>query len=380
MIFQLENGAERCVKELGVSKKKMLVVDDVQIDRLILKNIFKGSYDVLEARDGKEALGLIYKFGTELSMVLLDILMPGMDGFELLRVLNRLRFTENLPVILITSESGDEKKLTGYNLGVADIIAKPYNSEIVFRRVNNVANLYSHKKEMARRLHDQKKMLETQAQHLRRSNQFIIDALSTVVEFRNLESGEHIKRIRALVQIILESLRKYYPLSNMEIETISSASVIHDIGKIAIPDNILLKPGKLTPEEFEIMKTHTTRGCEMLSAIENIEDKDYYAYCYDICRHHHERWDGGGYPDGLKGDEISVWAHATALADTYDALTSKRVYKDAIPHEEAVRMILNGECGAFDPNMMERFVVIQDELYQAITAPGRRDKDLLFRS
>ncbi|MGI5898564.1 MAG: HD-GYP domain-containing protein [Christensenellales bacterium] len=368
------------MKELGVSKKKMLVVDDVQIDRLILKNIFKGSYDVLEARDGKEALGLIYKFGTELSMVLLDILMPGMDGFELLRVLNRLRFTENLPVILITSESGDEKKLTGYNLGVADIIAKPYNSEIVFRRVNNVANLYSHKKEMARRLHDQKKMLETQAQHLRRSNQFIIDALSTVVEFRNLESGEHIKRIRALVQIILESLRKYYPLSNMEIETISSASVIHDIGKIAIPDNILLKPGKLTPEEFEIMKTHTTRGCEMLSAIENIEDKDYYAYCYDICRHHHERWDGGGYPDGLKGDEISVWAHATALADTYDALTSKRVYKDAIPHEEAVRMILNGECGAFDPNMMERFVVIQDELYQAITAPGRRDKDLLFRS
>ncbi len=268
-----------------------------------------------------------------------------------------------MPVVLIMSESGDEKKIAGYNLGVADIIAKPFSPEIVLRRVNNICDLYSHKKEMARRLHNQKAMLETQAQYLRQSNQFIIDALSTVVEFRNLESGEHIKRIRSLVRIILESLRKYYPLSRMEIEAISSASVIHDIGKIAIPDNILLKPGKLTPEEFEIMKSHTIRGCEMLGAIENIDDKDYYAYCYDICRHHHERWDGRGYPDGLKGDEISVWAHATALADTYDALTSKRVYKDAIPHEEAVRMILSGECGAFDPNMMERFVAIQDELY-----------------
>ena len=366
---------------MDIPKRKLLVVDDIELNRMMLSDLFEEHFDVLEAENGRDALELIYIHEDDLSVILLDLIMPVMNGFEVLEELRKSKLMEHVPVILITGENDDDKILTGYNMGVSDIINKPFNPQIVDRRVNNVIDLYSHKKDMERRLQEQKTMLEAQAARLRQSNQFVIDALSTTVEFRSMESGEHIKRIRVLTREILQALRVDYPLTDEEIETISNASVVHDIGKIAISDTILLKPGPLTKEEFEIMKTHTVKGCEILGTLYNMEDGNYYyTYCYEICRHHHERWDGRGYPDGLKGDEISIWAQATSLADVYDALTSKRVYKAAFSHEKAVEMIVNGECGAFNPKMLQCFNDIKDILFDKIHTPTRLDlADLTYK-
>lgn len=352
-------------------QRKLLVVDDVQLNRLILTELFSDQYQVLEAENGLQAMEIIEREGAALSIVLLDIVMPEMDGFEVLQRMNESGIMGTVPVILITGENDDEMALKGYGLGVSDLVNKPFNPEIVERRVDNVVALYAHKQDLEQKLREQKEMLKQQAERLRQSNLFVIDALSTTVEFRNLESGEHIKRIRTLTKVLLEALRDEYPLTDEEIEAISNASAMHDIGKIAIADSILLKPGPLNKEEFEVMKTHTVRGCEILESLNYTQDEEYYTYCYEICRHHHERWDGRGYPDGLKGDEISIWAQATSLADVYDALTSKRVYKDAYTHEQAAQMILNGECGAFNPAMLEKFVRVQDQLRAMNESSGK---------
>lgn len=345
------------------NKRKLLVVDDIELNRMVLNELFSDEFDVIEAENGSDALEKIYRNINDLSLILLDLVMPVMDGFDVLRKLNETEIINTIPVIMITTENDDEKTLLGYKLGVSDLINKPFNPDIVCRRVNNVVDLYAHKRDLENKLNEQKEMLEKQSQRLKQANQFVIDALSTTVEFRNFESGTHIKRIRILTRILLEELKHDFNLSSEKIEVISNASAVHDIGKIAIPDRILLKAGPHTPEEFEIMKTHTTRGCEILASLDYMQDREYYTYCYEICRHHHERWDGRGYPDKLKGDEIPIWAQATSLADVYDALTSKRVYKDAYTHEEAVNMIMRGECGVFNPRLMELFVRIKDTLY-----------------
>lgn len=343
-------------------KKKLLVVDDIAMNRMILTHLFQDKYEVMEAANGAIALDLIRAHAKQISIVLLDLVMPVMDGFELLQNMIEMELSSTIPVILITGEHDDENVLKAYALGVADMIHKPFNPEIVARRVDNVVSLYSHQQHLETKLREQKQILEKQAERLRQANQFVIDALSTTVEFRNFESGDHIKRIRTLTKVILNAMADDYQLSEEEIEAISNASAMHDIGKIAIPDSILLKPGPLDKEEFEVMKTHTIRGCDILSSLNYTQDQQYFTYCYEICRHHHERWDGKGYPDGLQGDEISIWAQATSLADVYDALTSKRVYKDACPHEKAVEMILNGECGVFNPKLLAKFIEVQDDL------------------
>ncbi|MDL2257631.1 response regulator [Eubacteriales bacterium OttesenSCG-928-K08] len=348
-------------------RKKLLVVDDIELNRVILTELFCDQFDVIEAENGQIALDYINQYGEQIAIVLLDIVMPVMDGFDVLHAMNETGLIKTVPVIMITGENDDEKSLMGYALGISDLVDKPFNSEIVYRRVNNVVDLYAHKHNLEQKLNEQKEMLEKQAAKLRQANQFVIDALSTTVEFRSLESGEHIQRVRVLVRILLEQAVKYYPLNQEMIIAVSSASAMHDIGKIAIPDSILLKPGKLTPEEFEIMKTHTIRGCEILDTLNYTQDQEYFSYCYEICRHHHERWDGRGYPDGLKGDEISIWAQAASLADVYDALTSKRVYKGAYTHDEAVSMILNGECGVFNPKLLECFLAVSGTLCEKIT-------------
>lgn len=358
------------------NKKKLLVVDDIELNRMILTDLFEENYEVLEAENGRIALNLISLHRDELAIVLLDLVMPVMDGFEVLKQMQESGLINSIPVILITGENDDEKTLTGYQLGVADLINKPFNSDIVFRRVSNVIALYNNKRNLEEKLREQKEELEKQASRLRQANQFVIDALSTTVEFRDQESGDHINRIRMLTKILLQAIKKQYPLSDEDIEIISNAAVVHDIGKIAIPDKILLKPGRLTVEEFEIMKTHTTRGCEILSKLDYIQDRQYYKYCYEICRHHHERWDGKGYPDGLKGDEISIWAQATSLADVYDALTSERVYKGAYSHDEAVKMILNGECGEFNPVMLGCFTEVQNDLNKQIIMASQKKKTM----
>lgn len=345
-----------------VRKRKLLVVDDIELNRVILLELFSSQFDVLEATNGREALDLLQVYGEQIAIVLLDIVMPVMNGFDVLHEMNLNGMINVTPVILITGENDDEVVLRGYDYGVSDLINKPFNSEIVYRRVNNVVELYLSKNNLEQKLREQKELLENQSRRLRQSNQFVIDALSTTVEFRDCESGQHIKRIRELTRILLEKAIKYYPLTQEQINIISSASAMHDIGKIAIPDSILLKPGRLTPEEFEIMKTHTLKGCDILQSLNYTQDMEYFNYCYEICRHHHERWDGKGYPDGLRGDEIAVWAQATSIADVYDALVSKRVYKEAYTHSDAISMILKGECGAFNPLLLECLSEARDVL------------------
>ena len=359
---------------MSLAKKKLLVVDDIELNRSILDNLFSGEFEVLEAENGQIALDLLHKYESDIAAVLLDIVMPIKDGFEVLQEMNDSGMISKIPVILITGENDDEKALRGYQLGVSDLVNKPFNPDIVYRRVSNVVNLYIYRHSLEQRLKEQKEQLDDQARRIRQSNQFVIDALSTSVEFRNVESGGHIKRMRSVTHIILEACAKYYPLTEEEIAVISNASALHDIGKIAIPDAILLKPGPLTEDEFEQMKQHTVRGCEILASLDYTQDQEYYKYSYEICRHHHERWDGRGYPDGLMGDEISIWAQASSLADVYDALTSKRVYKDAHTHDEAVAMILNGECGVFNPLMLECFVNIQDTLVDRIRKANLKEE------
>ncbi len=342
-----------------MDKQTVLIVDDVELNRAILAELFSDTYHILEAEDGQEALDILEKNIDRIVMVLLDIVMPVMDGFEVLQAMSDRKLIENVPVVLITSENSDRAALQGYQLGVSDIINKPFNPEVVKRRVANVIELFMHKSNLEKLVGKQIETLEKQACKLNQVNNFLIETLSTAVEFRNCESGQHIKRIRHTTQILLEAISNEYPeyeLSPYHIEKISSASAMHDIGKIAIPDYILNKPGKLTAEEFEIMKAHCIRGCEFLQSIHYAQDEEYFRFCYEICRHHHERWDGNGYPDKLKGDNIPIWAQVVSLADVYDALTSKRVYKNAYSHEKAVKMILDGECGVFNPKLLDVFI------------------------
>ncbi|MDR1495429.1 MAG: response regulator [Clostridiales Family XIII bacterium] len=337
-----------------MSKKlRLLVVDDIDINRLIISELFAGKYEVLEASNGKEALDIINDEDSDLAIVLLDMVMPVMDGFGVLKAMNESGKINNIPVILVTSEDDDEMALESYSLGVSDVIHKPFNASIVNQRVMNVIDLYVYKNHLEEKLVEQKDELVKQEGRIKQMNSSLIDTLSATVEFRDLESGKHIQRTRMLIKLILENIRDQYSLTDEQIELISSASALHDVGKIAIPDAVLLKPGRLTPEEYEVMKTHTTRGSEIIERLDMLKDEEYYAYCHDICRHHHERYDGKGYPDGLAGENIPIWAQAAALTDVYDALTSKRVYKDAYTHEQAIDMIMNGECGQFNPRLIE---------------------------
>jgi putative two-component system response regulator len=346
-----------------LSKKlRLLVVDDIDINRLIISELFSDRYEVLEASNGKEALEIIDNDDAGLAIVLLDMVMPVMDGFGVLKAMNMSGKINSVPVILVTSEDDDETSLESYSLGVSDVIHKPFNASIVNQRVANVIDLYVYKNHLEDKLVEQKNELLKQEGRIKQMNSSLIDTLSATVEFRDLESGKHIQRTRLLIKLILKNLRDRYPITDEQLELISSASALHDVGKIAIPDAVLLKPGRLTPEEYDIMKTHTTKGSEIIERLDMLQDEEYYKYCHDICRYHHERYDGKGYPDGLTGDDIPIWAQAAALTDVYDALTSKRVYKDAYSHEQAIDMIMNGECGTFNPILIEVMEKIAPQL------------------
>jgi putative two-component system response regulator len=316
----------------------------------------------MEASNGADALDIIEKHTEDLSVVLLDLVMPKVDGFEVLNQMNRSGVIKNIPVILITSEDDDEMALRAYALGVSDFVKKPFNSEIVNRRVHNVIDLYSYKNHLEDKLDEQRNELIEQEGRIKEMNYSLIDTLSATVEFRNVESGKHIRRIRMLLKLMLQDMRKDYSFTDEEIDLISVASALHDVGKIAIPDSVLLKPSKLSDEEFEVMKGHTVKGCEILESLDYFHDREYYQYCYDICRHHHEKWDGKGYPDGIAGDDIPIWAQVTSIIDAYDALTSKRVYKDAYDHDTAIKMIINEECGQFNPKLLDSLDRIKDDL------------------
>lgn len=318
------------------------------MNREILKEILGDEYEILTAEDGEEAIVILQKYGVEIHLVLLDIVMPNMDGFEVLAVMNKYRWIDDIPVVMISSENSPSVVHRAYELGVSDYISRPFDATIVHKRVGNTIMLYEKQKRLA-------DIVADQIYEKEKSSSLMVAILSHIVEFRNGESGLHVLHINVMTKILLEHLLKKtdrYHLTYSDISLISMASALHDIGKISIPDEVLNKPGRLTKEEYEVMKTHSGVGSEILKSLPFQQEK-LVRYAYDICRWHHERYDGRGYPDGLKGEEIPIWAQVVSIADVYDALTSERVYKEAYSHEKAMSMILGGECGAFNPLLLE---------------------------
>lgn len=331
------------------NKQKILIVDDSAMNRAILSDMLGDDFDITEVSDGVEAISALKEYGSEISLIFLDIVMPNMDGFEVLAEMNRQKWIEDIPVIIISSEDNAAYIERGYDLGATDYISRPFDANIVKKRALNTLMLYAKQKRLVELVADQISEKE-------RNNNMMISILSHIVEFRNGESGLHVLHINTITDILLRRLMlktDKYKLSKEDISLIVVASSLHDIGKIAIDEKILNKPGRLTDEEFAIMKTHSAVGAEMLDSITYYQDEKLLKISREICRWHHERYDGRGYPDGLKGEEIPISAQVVSIADVYDALTSERVYKKAFSHEKAMEMIINGECGAFNPILIE---------------------------
>ena len=353
-------GNGNAVPENGPRQEKqlILIVDDSEMNRTILSEILKSDYRIVEAANGEECLEKMHQHSGDIALVLLDLVMPGMDGFEVLDFMNRNHTIEDLPVIMISSEDSEDSVRRAYEMGVSDYVSRPFDSRVVYRRVFNTIKLYAKQRRLV-------SLLSEQIREREKNTSMLVGVLSQIVEFRNGESGLHVQHIQRLTERILEKLlerpNRYHITSEMQ-DNIPLASALHDIGKIAIDEKILNKPGRLTPEEFEIIKTHTICGSDMLRKLQNFNHEPLLQTAYRIARWHHERWDGRGYPDGLKGDEIPIEAQIVSLADVYDALTSERCYKKAYSHEKAVEMILNGECGQFNPILMECFLAIQGDL------------------
>lgn len=337
----------------------------MELNRELLFDILSEDYEVIMAEDGLDAVNRLKELQDEITVVLLDMQMPKMDGFGVLAEMKSNGWIKKIPVLIITGEQSTEVENRCFQCGASDFIRKPFEPSLVHMRVKNIGDLFDYKKTLEEKvekqtetLRKQYRLLQMQAAKLKENNNRIIDILGMVVEFRNLESGEHIQRVKGFTEILAKQFMKDYPeygLDDHIIEMIVSSSSLHDVGKIAIPDNILLKPGRLTSEEFEYMKSHTTRGCDILNNIEDVWEDEYRKYAYEICRHHHERFDGKGYPDGLKGDDIPISAQLVSIADVYDALVSERCYKDAVLPAEAAHMIVTGECGMFSPKLLESF-------------------------
>ena len=345
-----------------IDKQKILIADDSEMNRMLLAEMLNEEFEIVEAENGQECLKKLQKYGKEISVVLLDIIMPVMDGFEVLTYMNKSRWIEDIPVIMISSEESVTYIRRAFEFGASDYIKRPFDGKVVYQRVFNTIKLYAKQRRLI-------SIVSDQIHEKEKSNQMMVQLLSQIVEFRNGESGQHVLHIQTLTELLLDRLVQKtdkYELSSDECYLISTASAVHDIGKIAIDEKILNKPGKLTKAEFEIMKKHTLIGAEMIGKMEQFKEEPLMQTAYEICRWHHERCDGHGYPDGLKGDDIPIGAQVVALSDVYDALVSERVYKSAYTHEEAMKMILNGECGAFQPILLECLQDIQDDILEKI--------------
>lgn len=348
------------------NRETILIVDDSAMNRMLLSDILADTYNIIEAEDGEQAIAILQQHASEISIVVLDMVMPKVDGFGVLEAMNENRWIQFLPVVSISTESSPEFVERAYSLGVTDFINRPFDELIVIRRVSNAIKLYAKQRKLTN-------MVANEIFEKERNGSLMITILSHIVEFRNGESGMHVMNIGTLTEILLNQISKKddkYYLPYAERNLIVKASALHDIGKISIPEEVLNKPGKLTDEEFEAMKQHTVIGYQMLSDL-GFQDEPLVKVSREITRWHHERYDGRGYPDGLKGDEIPLSAQIVSLADVYDALTSERVYKPAFSHEKAIQMILNGECGAFNPLLLECLVEAQDAIRQGLAQPNR---------
>ena len=339
-------------------RKKIVIVDDSEMNRALLEDMLSDDYEILEAANGMEATAILSEQELGICLVLLDIVMPVMDGFETLTMMNKKGWIKNIPVIMISAETASTYMDRAYGLGAVDYISRPFDERTVRDRVDSNVILGEKQRSLSTRL-------SAQIYEKEKDNRLMIEILSHIVEFRNGESGLHVLHVHTITEILLKALRKKtdkYPLTQQEITLICNASALHDVGKISIPSEILNKPGRFTPEEFEIMKGHTVEGAKMLKDIPFRGNEPLIKIGYQICRWHHERYDGRGYPDGLKGEEIPIAAQVVSLADVYDALTAKRVYKPAFSHEKAMEMILHGECGAFNPLLLECLEESQEQL------------------
>ena len=342
-----------------ITKQKILIADDSEMNRELLAAILEEEYDIIQANDGVQAVDCFQRHAEEISLLLLDIVMPHMDGFEVLSYMNKEHWIDSIPVVIISSENSPIYIKRGYDLGATDFIEKPFDANMVLRRSANAILLGAKQRRMTSIVSNQI--------YGEKSSKLMINILSHIVEFRNGESGLHVLHIQTITEMLLRQLvqkeNNRYALSKEQIRMITTASALHDIGKISIPDEILNKPGRLTAEEFAVIKGHSMAGANMLSELPlDQKEEPLVKTAYEICRWHHERYDGGGYPDGLKGEEIPVSAQVVALADVYDALTSERCYKDAYSHEKAIEMILAGQCGAFNPLMLECLLDISSSL------------------
>ena len=358
-----------------MEKQKILIVDDSEMNRSLLADILEEQYDVVEAENGVEAISLLSRQRADFSLLLLDIMMPEMDGFEVLAYINKYHWNDTFAVIMISADDSPANIKRAYDLGAFDYISRPFDSTIVKRRISNTMFLYARQQRL-------EKIIAEQFHEQEKNNKLMISILSHIVEFRNGESGLHILHVNTITKYLLKQLvrrTEQYPLSKADISLISTASALHDIGKIAISDTILNKPGRLTAEEFEVMKTHSMVGARMLSDLPfEQQEAPLVKVASEICRWHHERYDGNGYPDGLKGDEIPIAAQVVALADVYDALTSERCYKKAYSHKDALKMILDGQCGAFNPTLLLCLQEIADTLESELTdnSPEQETKNI----
>lgn len=349
-------------------KPLLLIVDDAEMNRMILREMLGGEYEVIEAVNGLEAVKLLQEHGKEISLVLLDIIMPEMSGFDVLSHMVASDLIDDVPVIMISGENSDDAVLRAYELGASDYIGRPFDARIVRQRVSNIMRLYARQRRLSA-------LLSRQYYERERANGILLDVMGGAMDMHNGGSGPHAWHVRVITDILIECLiakTDKYDITGEDRSNIATASMLHDIGKLAIPDAVLDKPQSLTSEEFEIMKMHTVKGADMLAGLDACEMYPrFFRTACDICRWHHERWDGSGYPDGLKGEQIPISAQVVSLADTYDALRSERVYKSAMPHERAVEMILHGECGEFNPLLIECFEESSDRIADAVDASMR---------
>lgn len=351
--------------ERTIMRDKVLIVDNNEAERAVFIQMLKDDFDLIEADNGETAMQLIENGCEELAVVLLKLMIPKIDGIKMLEIMNEKKLMEKVPVLIIGAAETPDIASRCFDLGISDFIRRPFEERLVRRRVKNTSHIFMRQAELeekvqqqTRTMRKQYQLLKLQAEELEKSKMNIIDILGTVVEYRNMESNTHIKRVKSITKILAEELMKNYPeyeLTPKKIKVIVSASALHDIGKITIPDHILLKPTKVTEEEAECLKSHTTKGCEILKSIQGVWDEEYAKASYEICRYHHERYDGKGYPDGLAGDEIPISAQLVALADVYDELVSEGIHKKAHSPEQAFHMIVSGECGMFSPKVMDCF-------------------------
>ena len=348
--FMLQNGKDgiaRLKKEQVL--QQILIVDDSDMNRAMLREILKDNYSILEAGNGVECLSCVEHMGPSLSLILLDLNMPEMDGFEVLAELSRLGYMDDIPVIIISGTDSTADICRAYDLGATDYIHRPFNTQVIYRRVSNTITLMAKQRRMA-------ELVNRQIDRTTKQQELMVDFLSRIIGYRSGESNPHFANISTLSALLLQALQKrknHYGLTERDCQLIATAAVFHDVGKIGIPESILLKPGKLTAKEFEVMKTHTLIGDNLIKSLEIYHDEPLLQMAAQICRWHHERYDGGGYPDGLKGEEIPICAQVVSIADAYDALMGARPYKPAFSSEKAIQMILNGECGVFNPVLVD---------------------------